>query len=87
MELVKILSLLFYGFSSLLITIVNKVVLTSYGFPSYSLLGVGQMMFIILLLLFLQIIGKVRMLSLTFKTVRQVTYKTIHLVLLIYHYC
>uniref|UniRef100_A0A2C9LIB0 Sugar phosphate transporter domain-containing protein n=1 Tax=Biomphalaria glabrata TaxID=6526 RepID=A0A2C9LIB0_BIOGL len=38
----RILSALFYGLSSMLIVIVNKLVLTSYGFPSFQVLGLGQ---------------------------------------------
>ncbi|XP_059146839.1 nucleotide sugar transporter SLC35D1-like isoform X2 [Physella acuta] len=38
----RVLSALFYGVSSMLIVIVNKLVLTSYGFPSFQVLGLGQ---------------------------------------------
>ncbi|XP_061784156.1 nucleotide sugar transporter SLC35D2 isoform X1 [Nerophis lumbriciformis] len=41
---VKLTSALFYAASSLLITVVNKSVLTSFRFPSYMCLGVGQML-------------------------------------------
>ncbi|XP_011299267.1 UDP-sugar transporter UST74c [Fopius arisanus] len=37
-------SALFYGVSSILITFVNKTVLTSYNFPSFQVLGIGQML-------------------------------------------
>uniref|UniRef100_A0A6G1SMQ9 UDP-N-acetylglucosamine/UDP-glucose/GDP-mannose transporter n=1 Tax=Aceria tosichella TaxID=561515 RepID=A0A6G1SMQ9_9ACAR len=46
----KLLSALFYGICSFLITVINKIVLTSYGFPSITILGVGQMIAIILIL-------------------------------------
>lgn len=46
----KLLSALFYGICSFLITVINKIVLTSYGFPSITILGVGQMVAIILIL-------------------------------------
>ncbi|XP_018334922.1 UDP-sugar transporter UST74c [Agrilus planipennis] len=36
-------SALFYGIASFMITVVNKTVLTSYGFPSFQVLGLGQM--------------------------------------------
>ncbi|XP_067005132.2 UDP-sugar transporter UST74c [Anabrus simplex] len=36
-------SAVFYGAASFLITVVNKTVLTSYGFPSYQVLALGQM--------------------------------------------
>ncbi|XP_043287145.1 ubiquinone biosynthesis protein COQ4 homolog, mitochondrial-like [Venturia canescens] len=39
-----------YGISSLLITIVNKTVLTSYNFPSFQVLGIGQMLATIVIL-------------------------------------
>lgn len=39
----RLSSALFYGISSFLITVVNKTVLTSYSFPSYQVLALGQM--------------------------------------------
>lgn len=39
----KILSALFYALASFMITVVNKTVLTTYAFPSYQLVGLGQM--------------------------------------------
>lgn len=39
----KILSALFYAVASFMITVINKTVLTSYGFPSFQVLGIGQM--------------------------------------------
>lgn len=47
----KILSALFYAVASFMITVVNKTVLTSYGFPSFQVLGIGQMTATILVLL------------------------------------
>ncbi|KZC04734.1 UDP-sugar transporter UST74c, partial [Dufourea novaeangliae] len=44
-------SALFYGLSSLMITVVNKTVLTSFEFPSFQALGIGQMLATIALLL------------------------------------
>uniref|UniRef100_A0A4W6CIH8 Solute carrier family 35 member D2 n=2 Tax=Lates calcarifer TaxID=8187 RepID=A0A4W6CIH8_LATCA len=41
--LLKLLSAVFYAGSSFLITVVNKTVLTSFRFPSYMCLGIGQM--------------------------------------------
>ncbi|XP_063754447.1 nucleotide sugar transporter SLC35D2 isoform X2 [Eleginops maclovinus] len=41
--LLKLYSALFYAGSSFLITVVNKTVLTSFRFPSYMFLGIGQM--------------------------------------------
>lgn len=43
-------SALFYGLSSFMITVVNKTVLTSFEFPSFQVLGIGQMLATILLL-------------------------------------
>ncbi|OQV16464.1 UDP-N-acetylglucosamine/UDP-glucose/GDP-mannose transporter [Hypsibius exemplaris] len=42
LRLKKILSALGYAVASLLMMTVNKTVLTSYGFPSYEVLGLGQ---------------------------------------------
>ncbi|CAH2103246.1 unnamed protein product [Euphydryas editha] len=46
----KILSAAFYALASFMITVVNKTVLTSYAFPSYQVLGLGQMLATILVL-------------------------------------
>lgn len=46
----KIFSAAFYAFASFMITVVNKNVLTSYAFPSYQVLGLGQMVATILVL-------------------------------------
>ncbi|MCJ8735065.1 hypothetical protein PDJAM_G00242450 [Pangasius djambal] len=42
-QLVKLFSAAFYAASSFLIVVVNKTVLTTYRFPSYTFLGIGQM--------------------------------------------
>ena len=39
----KILTAVFYGVSSFMIMVVNKSVLTKYQFPSFQVLGLGQM--------------------------------------------
>lgn len=39
----RLSSALFYGVSSLMITVINKTVLTTYNFPSFQVLGIGQM--------------------------------------------
>lgn len=41
--LTRALAALFYGVASFLITVVNKTVLTSFKFPSFQALGLGQM--------------------------------------------
>ncbi|XP_045160173.1 UDP-N-acetylglucosamine/UDP-glucose/GDP-mannose transporter-like [Mercenaria mercenaria] len=40
----KLSAALFYGLSSFFIIVANKVVLTSYGFPSFQVLGLSQML-------------------------------------------
>ncbi|GAB1859258.1 UDP-sugar transporter UST74c [Camponotus japonicus] len=47
---VRLMSALFYGLSSFMITVVNKTVLTSFAFPSFQVLGIGQMLATILVL-------------------------------------
>ncbi|XP_057334877.1 ubiquinone biosynthesis protein COQ4 homolog, mitochondrial-like isoform X2 [Microplitis mediator] len=46
----QISSALFYGVSSFLITVINKTVLTTYNFPSFQVLGLGQMLSTIIIL-------------------------------------
>uniref|UniRef100_A0A669BJY9 UDP-N-acetylglucosamine/UDP-glucose/GDP-mannose transporter n=1 Tax=Oreochromis niloticus TaxID=8128 RepID=A0A669BJY9_ORENI len=48
--LLKLLSALFYAGSSFLITVVNKTVLTTFRFPSYLCLGIGQMITTVIVL-------------------------------------
>ncbi|XP_072760475.1 solute carrier family 35 member D2-like protein [Anoplolepis gracilipes] len=47
---VRLMSAFFYGVSSFMITVVNKTVLTSFAFPSFQVLGIGQMLATILVL-------------------------------------
>lgn len=47
---VKVASALFYAFASFLITNTNKLVLTTYQFPSFILLGLGQLIVTVLVL-------------------------------------
>ena len=50
-ELVKkILAALFYGTASFMIMVVNKTVLTKYHFPSFQVLGIGQMIATVVIL-------------------------------------
>lgn len=42
-QMMKISSALFYGAASFMITVVNKTVLTSYRFPSFLVLSLGQL--------------------------------------------
>lgn len=46
----QVLSAVFYGVASFMITVVNKTVLTTYGFPSFQVLGLGQMIATIVVL-------------------------------------
>ena len=46
----RILTALFYGASSFMIMVVNKRVLTNYHFPSFQVLGLGQMVATVLIL-------------------------------------
>lgn len=46
----KIWTALFYACASLLITVVNKTVLTTYSFPSFQVLALGQMVMTVLVL-------------------------------------
>ncbi|CAH1101947.1 unnamed protein product [Psylliodes chrysocephalus] len=62
----KILAAIFYGVASFMITVVNKLVLTTYGFPSFQVLGLGQMVATILVLF-------------TAKKVRLVTFPTLEM--------
>ncbi|XP_006253555.1 nucleotide sugar transporter SLC35D2 isoform X1 [Rattus norvegicus] len=49
-RLARLLSALFYGTCSFLIVLVNKALLTTYGFPSPIVLGIGQMTTTIMIL-------------------------------------
>lgn len=46
----RIISALLYGISSFLIIVINKIVLTTYKFPSVHVLGIGQMIATIIVL-------------------------------------
>lgn len=56
----KILSAVFYAVASFMITVVNKTVLTTYAFPSYQVLGLGQMLATITVLWFGRLIQVVK---------------------------
>ncbi|XP_063699260.1 UDP-sugar transporter UST74c isoform X1 [Culicoides brevitarsis] len=51
-QFMKIGSALFYGFSSFMITVVNKTVLTTYKFPSFLVLSLGQLFASVIVLSF-----------------------------------
>lgn len=46
-----------YGFCSLMITVVNKTVLTSFNFPSFQVLGIGQMLATVMVLFIARALG------------------------------
>lgn len=48
--MLKILAALFYGISSFMIMVVNKSVLTNYHFPSFQVVGIGQMVATVIIL-------------------------------------
>lgn len=68
----KISSALFYGISSFMITVVNKTVLTSYRFPSFLFLSLGQLTASIIVLS----MGK-RLKLVTFPALQRNTFKKI----------
>lgn len=55
----KIFSAIFYGVTSLMITVINKNVLTTHHFPSYQALGLGQMVATIFVLVSAKRVGVV----------------------------
>ncbi|XP_023027219.2 UDP-sugar transporter UST74c-like [Leptinotarsa decemlineata] len=75
----KTLSALFYGIASFMITIVNKTILTTYGFPSFQVLGLSQMFTTIV---FLFLAKKIRLVN--FPNLQQNTFKKIFPLPLIY---
>ncbi|XP_058797041.1 UDP-sugar transporter UST74c-like isoform X1 [Phymastichus coffea] len=56
----KISSALGYGISSLMITVINKTVLTSFDFPSFQVLGIGQMLATIIVLFIAKAFGYIK---------------------------
>lgn len=56
----KISTALFYAGASMLITVVNKSVLTSYGFPSFQFLAICQMFMTIFVLFIAKSLGKLK---------------------------
>ncbi|XP_015369742.1 PREDICTED: UDP-sugar transporter UST74c isoform X4 [Diuraphis noxia] len=56
----KISTALFYAAASMLITVVNKSVLTSYGFPSFQFLAICQMFMTIFVLFSAKSLGKLK---------------------------
>uniref|UniRef100_A0AAG5D476 Sugar phosphate transporter domain-containing protein n=1 Tax=Anopheles atroparvus TaxID=41427 RepID=A0AAG5D476_ANOAO len=59
-QFLKLSSAVFYGLSSFLITVVNKTVLTSYRFPSFLVLSLGQLTASIVVLFVAKRLGLVK---------------------------
>ncbi|EFX70257.1 hypothetical protein DAPPUDRAFT_61523 [Daphnia pulex] len=68
----RISSALFYAAASFLITVVNKIVLTSYKFPSFQVLGLGQMVSTVVVLSMSKKFGYVSFPSLQKDTFRRI---------------
>lgn len=68
----RISSALFYAAASFLITVVNKIVLTSYKFPSFQVLGLGQMVSTVVVLTISRKLGYV-----SFPSLQKDTFKRI----------
>lgn len=68
----KVGSALFYGIASFMITVVNKTVLTSWNFPSFLVLSIGQMLASIILLYIGRQIGIVSFPTFTMDTPRKI---------------
>jgi len=72
-ELVKkILTALFYGASSFMIMVVNKTVLTHYHFPSFQVLGIGQMIATVIILNIGKALGIINFPELSTDTFRKI---------------
>ncbi|XP_025109698.1 UDP-sugar transporter UST74c-like isoform X2 [Pomacea canaliculata] len=68
----RLMAALFYGISSFMIVVVNKLVLTSYKFPSFQFLGLGQMVTGIVVLFFAKQFGLIGFPNASFETFRKV---------------
>jgi len=69
---VRILTALFYGLSSFLIMVVNKRVLTVYSFPSFQVLGLGQILATIIILRLGKLFNVISFPNLTKDTFRKI---------------
>ncbi|CAG5126394.1 unnamed protein product, partial [Candidula unifasciata] len=68
----RIIAALFYGFSSMMIVVVNKLVLTSYNFPSFQVLALGQIISGIVVLYIAKMLRLITFPDLSWDTVRKV---------------
>ena len=67
----RLFSAFFYGLASFLIMMINKTVLTVYGFPSFQVLGLAQMVASIVVLFFGRIFGVIKFPRLSSRTISQ----------------
>ncbi|XP_048255652.1 UDP-N-acetylglucosamine/UDP-glucose/GDP-mannose transporter-like isoform X2 [Haliotis rufescens] len=68
----RLYSAVFYGVASFLIIVVNKIVLTTYRFPSFQILAIGQMVTGIVVLFLAKRVGLVHFPGLSKETVLKV---------------
>lgn len=68
----KLLSAVFFGSSSMLMIVVNKLVLTSFKFPSFECLALGQIVIGILILRILKLFNIVSYMEITWETIKMV---------------
>jgi len=68
----KIGTCLFYAISSTMIVVINKMVLTTHKFPSFQMLGIGQMVASIFVLSMAKILGLVTFPDITRETPKKV---------------
>ncbi|GAB6026542.1 hypothetical protein CHUAL_012962 [Chamberlinius hualienensis] len=68
----RILSAVFYATASFMIVVVNKTVLTSYGFPSAQFLGIGQMIATVVVLFCGKNLGIIKYPDWSFDVVRKI---------------
>ncbi|BFY99714.1 hypothetical protein BsWGS_02754 [Bradybaena similaris] len=68
----RIIAALFYGLSSMMIVVVNKLVLTSYSFPSFQVLALGQIVSGIVVLYLAKMMRIITFPDLSWDTVRKV---------------
>lgn len=75
----KLISALMYGICSFMITVINKIVLTTYHFPSSNILGVGQMIAILIILKVLSLFNVVSIRKMSLKNRKAWTLAVLYL--------
>lgn len=68
----KISSAVFFGLTSFLITVVNKIVLTTYLFPSFLFLGLGQLIASVVLLFGAKTLKLIKLQSMSLEAFKEV---------------